>query len=113
MKKITLLLLLSISNIIIAQKEMITNKGIINFEASVPLFEEVKASNETAQCVLNIKTGEIYSLSLIKEFHFKIAIMEEHFNEYYLESDHHPKATFKGRILGFNWNSIGTSPKRI
>ncbi|WP_291122449.1 YceI family protein [Flavobacterium sp. UBA6046] len=113
MKKITLLLLLSISNIIIAQKEMITDKGIINFEASVPLFEEVKASNETAQCVLNIKTGEIYSLSLIKDFHVKIAIMEDHFNEYYLESDHYPKATFKGRILGFNWNIIGTSPKEF
>lgn len=92
---------------------MITNKGVINFEASVPLFEEVKASNEVVQCVLNIKTGEIYSIALIKEFHFKRALMEEHFNKYYLESDQYPKAIFKGRIIGFNWNSIDTSPKEF
>lgn len=113
MKKIILSTLLFLSNIIIAQNEMITNIGITNFEASVPLFEEVKASNEKTECILNTKTGEINSLIIIKEFHFKIAIMEDHFNEYYLESIHYPKAVFKGRILGFNWNIIGTSPKEF
>jgi len=113
MKKNILILLLFISNIIIAQKEMITKNGLINFEASVPLFEEIKASNEVVQCTLNINTGEIYSLALIKDFHFKIELMEEHFNEHYLESNHYPKATFKGRILGFNLNIIGTSPKEF
>ncbi len=113
MGKIILTILLFLSNIIFAQKEMITNIGFINFEASVPLFEEVKASNETVQCILNTKTGEIYSIALIKEFHFKRALMEEHFNKYYLESDRYPKAIFKGRIQGFNWNIIGTSPKEF
>ena len=113
MKPIILSILLFLSNISIAQNEMITNNGVINFEASVPLFEEVKASNEVVQCVLNTKTGEIYSIALIKEFRFKIPIMEEHFNKYYLESDHYPKAIFKGRIIGFNWNSIGTSAKEF
>lgn len=113
MKKSTLLLLMLISNIIVAQKEMITGIGIINFEASVPLFEEVKASNETAQCTIINKTGEINSTVLIKDFHFKMALMEKHFNEYYLDSDRYPKAQFKGRIIGFNWNIIGTTPKEF
>jgi polyisoprenoid-binding protein YceI len=39
---------------------------------------------------------------LIKSFLFKKALMQEHFNENYLESDKFPKATFKGDILNFN-----------
>jgi len=113
MKNSILLFLLLIFNYSIAQKEMITSNGVINFEASVPLLEEVKASNESAQCVINTKTGEIYSTALIKDFHFKIALMEKHFNAYYLESDRYPKAIFKGRIVGFNWYIIGTTPKKF
>ena len=113
MKKITLLILLFISLATFAQDEMITNKGIISFEASIPLYEENKAVNETVYCILNIKTGEIKSLVFIKDFHFKISLMEEHFNENYLESNRYPKAIFKGKIQGFNWNIIGNSPKEF
>jgi hypothetical protein len=113
MKKIILTLLLFLSNIILAQEKMITDAGIVNFEASVPLFEEVNASNKIGHCVLNSKNGEISILLLIKDFHFKIDLMEKHFNNYYLESDRYPKSTFKGRIVGFNLNIIGSSPKEF
>ena len=113
MKKITLFILLFISHATFTQNEMITNKGIVSFEASIPLYEENKAVNETVYCVLNTNTGEIKSLVLIKDFHFKIPLMEEHFNENYMESNHYPKAIFKGRIQGFNWNIIGNSPKEF
>ena len=96
-----------------AQEKKITRTGTITFEASVPSFEEVKAKNESVTCVLNMKTGEIASLVLIKAFRFKIALMEEHFNENYLESDKYPKATFKGTIQGFNINIIGSTPKEF
>lgn len=96
-----------------AQDKKITKTGTITFEASVPSFEEVKAKNESVTCVLNTKTGEIASLVLMKGFRFKIALMEEHFNENYIESDKYPKATFKGTIQGFNWNIIGNSPKEF
>jgi hypothetical protein len=113
MKRIILLALLFIHNPIVAQEEKTTNTGIINFEASVPLFEEVKATNNTAYCILNTKTGVIASIVLIKDFRFKISMMEKHFNENYMESHNYPKATFKGSIEGFNWNIIGTSPKEF
>ncbi|WP_281297267.1 YceI family protein [Flavobacterium limnophilum] len=113
MKKITLIFLLFFANMALAQEKMTTNKGIVNFEASVPLFEEVKAKNENATCVLNLKNGEISSTVFIKFFRFKISLMEKHFNENYMESDHYPKATFKGKIEGFNLNIIGTSPKEF
>ena len=98
---------------IFAQEKKITRTGKIIFEASVPAFEEIKAKNETVTCVLNTSTGEIASLVLMKGFRFKVALMEEHFNENYMESDKFPKATFKGTIQGFNINIIGTTAKEF
>lgn len=102
MKKIIIISLLLVTNFIFAQSKMITKTGKIVFEASVPAFEEVKAKNETVTCILNTKNGEIASLALIKGFHFKVALMEEHFNENYLESDKYKKATLKGKIEKFD-----------
>jgi len=113
MKKIILLLLLLIHNLTVAQDEKTTNSGIIHFEASVPLFEEVKATNNKTTCFLNPKTGAITSIALIKDFRFKIPMMEKHFNDYYMESADYPKTSFEGIIEGFNWNIIGTSPKEF
>ena len=113
MKKIILLLLLLIHNLTVAQDDKTTNSGIIHFEASVPLFEEVKATNIKTTCFLNPKTGAITSIALIKDFRFKIPMMEKHFNDYYMESADYPKTSFKGIIEGFNWNIIGTSPKEF
>lgn len=89
-----------------SQTKKITKTGDIKFEASVPSFEEVKAQNKTATIVLNTENGEIAALALIKGFRFKIALMEEHFNENYIESNKYPKATFKGKVHGFNTSII-------
>lgn len=102
MKKNVLLCLLLVTMTISAQKKMISKTGKVTFEASVAAFEEVKATNSTATCVLNPATGDIASLTLMKGFHFKVALMEEHFNENYVESDKYPKATFKGKIANFD-----------
>jgi len=94
-----------------SQSKRITKTADIRFEASVPSFEEVKAQNKTATIVLNTDTGEIAALALIKGFRFKIALMEEHFNENYIESDRHPKATFKGKIYGFDMNKLSETER--
>ena len=44
----------------------------------------------------------------MKGFRFKVALMEEHFNESYVESDKYPKATFKGKIEGFDVAKLTT-----
>jgi hypothetical protein len=113
MKKIVLFSLFFISTIGIGQNKMITKTGKITFEASVPSFEEVKAKNENVTCILNPKTGEIASLALIKGFRFKIALMEEHFNENYLESDTYSKATFKGKIENFDVTKLTVTAKEF
>ncbi|TRW97100.1 YceI family protein [Flavobacterium gawalongense] len=109
MKKITLLFLIFIANTAIAQEKMTTNKGIINFEASVPFFEEVKAINKKIACVLITKTGEITCFAIIKNFQFERSLMEEHFNKNYMQSHRFPKAIFKGRIEKFDLKNIDSN----
>ena len=84
-----------------SQSKFYTKTGNIHLEASVPSFEEVKAVGKTMSAVLNAENGEIAALILVKGFRFKIALMEEHFNENYAESSTYPKATFKGEIKEF------------
>ncbi|WPR71048.1 YceI family protein [Flavobacterium sp. NG2] len=97
-----------------SQERKITKSGTITFEASVPSFEEVKATNNSVSCILNTNTGELASLALVKGFRFKVALMEEHFNENYIESNKYPKATFKGTIKNFNLMSLSTDvPKTL
>lgn len=88
-----------------------TRTGNIKFEASVPSFEEVAAENKAVSAALNTANGEIAVLALMKGFRFKIALMEEHFNESYAETDKHPKATFTGKIEGLDVNTLTTSGK--
>ncbi|MCG2610496.1 YceI family protein [Flavobacterium sp. SM15] len=94
-----------------SQEKKITKTGEINFEASVPSFEEVKAKSKSVTFVLNTETGDIAALALIKGFRFKIALMEEHFNENYIESDKYPKATFKGKVYGFDMTKLSETSK--
>lgn len=111
MKNIIFLCLLSFTVQNFAQNKLITKTGKVIFEASVPAFEEVKAKNESVTCLLNPSTGEFASLILIKGFRFKVALMEEHFNESYMESDSYPKATFKGKIDNFDVSKLSETAK--
>lgn len=83
-----------------------TKTGHIDFEASVKAFEPVEATHKTVTAILNVETGEIAILALIKGFRFRNALMEEHFNENYLESNKYPKAVFKGTIANFSRNDL-------
>lgn len=111
MKKITILLLL-IGNSIFAQKYF-SKTGLTELKASVETFEPIEAKNNSTSAVLNSETGEIAVLLFMKAFHFEIALMEEHFNENYIESNKFPKATFKGKIENFNLNQLDPKAKLI
>ncbi|MBJ6367087.1 YceI family protein [Snuella sedimenti] len=92
-----------------SQSKYLTKSGTISFEASVPSFEEVAAKTNTATAILNTDNGEFAALILVKGFRFKNALMEEHFNENYAESDKYPKATFKGILKSFSKDQLQTS----
>jgi hypothetical protein len=79
-----------------AQK-FITKTGKINFYSTAAL-EDINATNKSVIAVLDSQTGELQFAALIKGFDFKKALMQEHFNKNFLESDKYPKADFKGTI---------------
>lgn len=99
---------LFVGNTIFSQK-MITRTGQIKFEASVPSFEPVAAINNSVSAILEESNGEFAALALIKAFKFKVPLMEEHFNENYIESSKYPKATFKGKIINFDISKLNIS----
>lgn len=83
-----------------AQKKYITKTATINFEGSVDTFEPIKAVNSSTTVVIN-ENGDLAALVLIKGFKFPIALMQEHFNENYMESDDFPKAILRGNLTKF------------
>ncbi|MFB9076241.1 YceI family protein [Flavobacterium procerum] len=109
---LTLLLLIVANTNGFAQK-LITKTGNVKFQASMPSYEEVAAENKSASAVLDQATGDFASLVLIKGFRFKVALMEEHFNENYMESEKYSKAVFKGRIEDFDIAKITDTPKNF
>ena len=82
-----------------AQSKFVTNAGRVDFTAS-GLLEDIEAHNQAAAAVLDLGTGQLAFAVPISKFVFKRTLMQEHFNENYLESDKYPKATFAGRFVG-------------
>ena len=80
-----------------AQERLLTRNGSISFYSKTSL-EEIEAHTQTAASVMDKKTGRVEFSVLIKSFSFEKALMQEHFNENYLESDRFPKSVFKGSI---------------
>ena len=108
--KLTLFLFI-IALFLQAQAKLKTKSGIVIFEASVPAFEQVRAKNEEVTCVLRARNGEIACLALVKGFRFKVALMEEHFNENYAESDKYNKTIFRGKLENFNIKELSNTSK--
>jgi polyisoprenoid-binding protein YceI len=87
-----------------------TKNGYIGFLSHTPM-EDIKGDNNQVASVLDISTGDLVFQVLVKSFHFDRALMEEHFNENYMESDKFPKSSFKGKITNLtsvNFSKAGT-----
>ena len=69
----------------------------ITFFSNGPV-EDITAKSTSSKPILNTKTNEIAVKVTIKGFVFDKKLMEEHFNEKYMESDKFPYATFSGKI---------------
>jgi YceI-like domain len=98
-----------------AQNIQITKNGKISFYSRSKV-EKVEGENNEVSSVLNTATGEVVFAVLLKGFHFERALMEEHFNENYVESDKYPKSTFKGKITdvsAVNFSKDGVYPVSV
>jgi hypothetical protein len=102
MKKNILLVALALCFATLAKaQKLYTKNGVTSFFSSTKM-EDIKAENNQVLCVLNSQTGELQFSLLNKGFHFAKALMEEHFNENYMESNKYPKSTFKGTVTDIN-----------
>jgi len=88
-----------------------TRSGNTQFEASEKAFEPVEAINNSSTAILDVVSGTIVSQVFIAGFQFKNALMQEHFNENYMDTYEYPKATFKGKLNNFSiLNLDSTNP---
>jgi hypothetical protein len=101
--KLLFILLIVFSASLYSQEIYHTRTGTIIFDSSTPL-ETIYAQNNQVTSFLNTSDGELNFAALMRSFRFKNALMEEHFNENFIESAKYPRAVFKGKIL--NWEVI-------
>jgi hypothetical protein len=98
---ITILIALGTVGQALAQTPIVDHNGKASFFSEAPM-ENIEALNEKVLGAIDLDKGILAVSMLIKGFHFERSLMEEHFNENYLESDKYPKATFKGVISNFS-----------
>ena len=113
MQKLLLPFLLLAVTIAFGQSKYMTKSGSMSFEASQPSFEPIEATHSAVSALLNADTGELAVLALVRGFRFPLALMEEHFNENYIESHQYPKTSFKGSILNFDSNTLSNQPRTV
>ena len=88
-----------------------TRSGKTSFIGSEETFEQIKAVNNVSTSIIDSSSGDIAILLFISAFDFEISLMQEHFNENYMDSSKYPKATFSGNIQNFSFEKLSDSQK--
>ena len=112
---IVLILLIGVTQTVNAQKVFATKSGQIYFNATGALVKIAAVNNQVDSKFVDA-TGQIIFGVLIKGFKFENQLMEDHFNENYMESTQFPKADFKGYITNIkeiNFSKDGTYPIQV
>ncbi|MEM6516593.1 MAG: YceI family protein [Bacteroidota bacterium] len=86
------------------EQKFIARQGQITF-FSYTTVENIEATNNQVLSIFNPESSEIAVSILMRAFNFEKALMHEHFNESYVESDLFPQATFEGTIINFDAKS--------
>lgn len=83
----------------LSAQKFITRGAYIKFFGSTPM-ENIEAVTKQGSSVIDASNGDVVFQVLLNSFTFEKALMQEHFNENYVESEKYPKCTFKGKIIG-------------
>lgn len=108
MRSVVIIVLLLSTQLVNGQKYY-SKTGKISFHSEASL-EKIEATNSSASTVIDVATGSMEWAVLIQGFKFEKALMQDHFNENYMESATYPKAKFKGKIdnvAGVNFSKDG------
>jgi len=109
-KLFTFILIFFVTNLY--SQRFITKEAEISFFSEAPI-EDISAINNKVSAVYDSETRQLVFQLNISDFIFPKALMQEHFNENYLESDKFPKASFSGNVSKLNNVSIGVGTLRI
>ncbi|WP_370086172.1 YceI family protein [Ekhidna sp.] len=101
-RNLLIFILILTSQIAISQRFKSSQSSVM-FYSDAPM-EDIKAVNESATSLIDLGKKAIVIVVPIKSFEFQKKLMQEHFNENYLESDKYPNATFKGKIIDWSGN---------
>lgn len=93
---LSIVLLLSVSTLQ-AQDRYLTRVGHVKFFSTAPM-EDIEAHNYKVLSIVDLAKGEVAVDMLMKSFEFEKKLMQEHFNENYMESSKYPKSTFSGKF---------------
>ena len=94
----TLLILFTLLSVHVSfGQKLVTREAYLKFHGETSL-EDITASTKQASAVLDTESGALVFQVLVKSFVFEKALMQEHFNENYVESDDYPKCTFQGKF---------------
>jgi len=105
MKSFLLMILIVSTHQLMAQKYSCRD-GYVKFFSEAPM-EDIEAHNNEGTSIFKANTGEVAFSVPIKGFTFDKSLMQEHFNEKYMESDKFPNTTFKGSITGYSQGQPG------
>jgi polyisoprenoid-binding protein YceI len=114
-KYFTLILLMVLAVNVDAQEKFFTKTGRITFFSKAPE-KDFEAINKTSSVLFDTKSGALQFSVLMRGFEFERALMQEHFNDNYLESDKYPRSEFKGNITNLssiNFSKDGTYPAKV
>src|SRR6266702_2144485 len=85
-------------------------EGSVFFYSKAPI-ENIEANTNNVQAILNTQSKEVAIIVPIRGFQFEKALMKEHFNEKYMESDKYPNAAFSGKVKeDIDWTKDGSYP---
>lgn len=115
MKNVIMMCVLMMCAHLVSGQKYFSKTGKISFYSDTPM-EKIEATNSSASTVLDASTGNMEWAVLIQGFQFDKALMQEHFNENYMESTTYPKAKFKGKIdnlSAVNFKKDGNYPVTV
>lgn len=96
----------------VAQAPLQTQTAHVTFLSTAPA-EVIKAENAAATAALNPTNGTLAFRIEIRKFQFENSLMQEHFNENYMESGRFPHATFAGQIVDFSASMLANGTRTV
>lgn len=107
MKTICFIVLASLLHLPMQAQIYMTRNGNVSFFSKTPL-EDIKAENNQTFAAVDLSKRSVAFTLLQRNFLFPKQLMQEHYNENYVESDKFPKAQFSGTFTGDVGGKPGT-----